>query len=69
MKGGFNNPPNLVELCPVQEDRDASMKGGFNNPPNLLELVRGDPGLGHASMKGGFNNPPNPSTWSLTSAT
>ena len=60
MKGGFNNPPNGVDVAPQHGERDASMKGGFNNPPNLVQLPQ-SPGDRYASMKGGFNNPPNPS--------
>ena len=35
MKGGFNNPPNLLLRRGQRLRRVASMKGGFNNPPNL----------------------------------
>jgi len=59
MKGGFNNPPNLVARRGAGNPvRRASMKGGFNNPPNL-QLPVETAGHTGASMKGGFNNPPN----------
>jgi len=58
MKGGFNNPPNIIDEATRQVDTLTSMKGGFNNPPNVQEQCRCHQAL-RTSMKGGFNNPPN----------
>ena len=36
MKGGLNNPPNILANVPFFTASQASMKGGLNNPPNRV---------------------------------